>query len=627
MLSAAPVTLGFVDGEVGPILNDGESGMRSRFQSLSAAAHARPRVTSVAALFGLAAVSALVRAVVVGHVQGPFVFMDELGYERMAHSLARSGHFALFGKSGLAYSPLYPIVLSPIYALTSSMHTAYEWAKVENAVLISLSVFPIYGIARSVLPRGRAIGVAALSLLTPLMLYSGFEMSESLAYPVALLAIWTMLRAVRRPSIGSDALLLGAIGVATASRIQLIALVPAALTAILVVAVVRPDGARSRAIRRAVSKHALLFGACGLALAAVLAKRAMNGGGLPLAGRYSNVGTAHASPWRVLELAVEHLAELDFAVGVLPFAAALLAGYALYRFGFPRNALVFAAVAVASTIWFLLEVGFDAAAFDATSAHPRHQTALTDLPRIHERYLIYLVPFFLVALVAALPLLRNRIPISRHVAIAVVAAALPAAIPFGRVINGTRGIDSFALQMFGTSKGGGTVPVTHATTSILMLAALAAAVYLLAASLRLPPAATVLVTAVAFLGLSTLVLGTQLTPIPRSELGLPKQNAWVDRVVGRGADVSLVGAAKVPAAPLRETAFWNVSVGRLYYTCEQSFGADFGEQKLPGAIHARYAVVPARLNLPGRLLARDKPGKLVLIAPANGVLRIRGEDC
>ena len=81
--------------------------------------------------------------------------MDELGYERMAQSFAHTGHFSLFGKGGLAYSPLYPIVLSPIYALTSSAATAYEWAKVENAVLISLSVFPVYAIARSVLPRGR----------------------------------------------------------------------------------------------------------------------------------------------------------------------------------------------------------------------------------------------------------------------------------------------------------------------------------------------------------------------------------------------------------------------------------------------------------------------------------------
>jgi hypothetical protein len=78
---------------------------------------------------------------------------------------------------------------------------------------------------------------------------------------------------------------------------------------------------------------------------------------------------------------------------------------------------------------------------------------------------------------------------------------------------------------------------------------------------------------------------------------------------------------------VRETAFWNASVTRLYYTCERSFGPDFGEQKLPGTIRARYAVVPAKLDLPGRLLARDNAGKLVLIAPASGVLRTRAENC
>jgi hypothetical protein len=617
-----------VEREVG-LLGEANSDELSWFRSLSDVAYARPRAATVGALFGLAAVSTLLRALLVGQVHGPFVFMDELGYERMAWSFAHTGHFSLFGKAGLAYSPLYPVVLSPIYALTSSMHTAYEWAKVENAVLISLAIFPMYGIARSALPRGRAVGVAALSLLAPLMLYSGFEMSESLAYPLCLLAIWAMLRAARQASVVNDALVLVTIGLAAAARIQLVALLPAALTAVLLVAIVRPDRpqGRLRATWHAVLRHGLLFGACSVALVAVLARRAMNGGGLPLAGRYSNVGTAHASPWRVIELAVEHLAELDFAVGVIPFAAALLAGYALYRFGFPRNALVFASVAVASTVWFLLLVAFDAAAFDATSAHPHPQTALTDLPRIHERYLIYLVPFFLVALVAALPLLRAKIPRSRHVAIAAVAAALPALIPFGTVINGTRGIDSFALQLFGTTKAGRSVPVAHATTSILLLSGLLAVVYLLATSSRLPPPATVLVTGLAFLVLSTYELGTQLTAIPRKQLGLPNHNAWVDRVVGTSGDVTVVGGSARQVAAVRETAFWNVSVTRVYYTCERGFGPDFGEQRLTAPIVTRYAVVPTSLGVAGRVIARDPAGKLNLVAPAGNTLLASGTRC
>ena len=589
------------------------------------------------ALVGLAALAAALHAFLVGWVHGPFVFMDELGYERMAQSFAHTGHFSLFGKGGLAYSPLYPVVLSPIYALTSSMHTAYEWAKVENAVLISLSVFPVYGIARFVLPRGRSLGVAALSLLAPLMLYSGFEMSESLAYPLCLFAMWTMLRAARRPSVANDALLLAAIVLACGARLQLVVLVPAALTAFLLVALARPEpsAGRLRAVWRSVSEHRLLFGIAGVALVAGLARTAMNGGNLPLAGRYANVGTAHASVWRVFALFFQHLAELDWAVGVIPFAAALLAGYALIHFGFPRNALAFASVAVGSTFWLLLEVALDAAAFDATSAHPHNASVFTDLPRIHERYLIYLVPFFLIALFAVIELRRPDFPATRHlVGAAVVAAVLPALIPFATVINGTSAIDSFALQMFGTTKAGRTVPVAHATTLIVCLSALLAVVFLLAATRLLPPTAAVVITAVTFLGLSVLEVGKQVTPIARTQLGLPAHADWVDRAVGSHGDVSLVGGQGVPIVALRETAFWNGSVAHVYYACEPAFGTDFGELSVAveqgtgnvtspsGSLRARYAVVPGSWDVPGRVLARDPAGRLVLVAPSRGTLSV-----
>ena len=105
---------------------DGEA-VRTLGQSRSRAVSAAARANPAATLFGLAAVSVVLHAICLHFVHGPFIFMDELGYKQMAQSFARTGHFSLFGKSGLAYSPLYPVVLSPIYALTSSTVTAYEW--------------------------------------------------------------------------------------------------------------------------------------------------------------------------------------------------------------------------------------------------------------------------------------------------------------------------------------------------------------------------------------------------------------------------------------------------------------------------------------------------------------------
>jgi hypothetical protein len=607
-------------------------------ERLTAASRAHPSAAMLIALVGLAAVSSLFRVLVVSWVHGPQVFLDALGYQRMALSFAHTGHFSLFGKTGLAYSPLYPVVLSPIYGLTSSVHAAYEWAKVENAVLISLSVFPLYAVARSVLARNRAFGVAALSLIAPLMLYSGFAMSESLAYTLFLVAIWAMLRTVRNPSLCNDGLLLAAIALASAARLQQVALIPAALTAILLVALLRRDTSQGRLheVRRAISQHWLLFGLAAAGLVVVLAGRAMSGGDLPLAGRYANVGTAHASPLRVIELAVQHLAELDFAVGVIPFAAALLAGYGLVRAGFPRKALVFASVAVAATFWILLEVAFDAAAFDSTVNRPNPGPSLVDLPRIHERYLIYVMPLFFVALVAALPLLRAKIPARRHLAIAGVAAALPVLIPLRTVINNTSSIDSFALQAFGTVKSGAIVPIAHPTLAILFLSALIAFGYFRAA-VGSAPTLAVFVTAVALLGMGLLELGRQVGRDSPAKLGLPANASWVDRVVGKDGDVSLVGGAEVRRIALEETAYWNLSVSHLYNTCKVSFGTDFGEQPLTsagpdgtltgpsGAIHARYAVVPTAFGIHGRVLARNPAGKLVLIAPPEGMLRVPAE--
>src|SRR6185437_5081584 len=81
--------------------------------SMQVANSARTRPAAVT-LVGLVAGSVVLRIVIASAVHGPFFFMDELGYQQMARSLARTGHFALFGKAGLAYSPLYPTLLSPV---------------------------------------------------------------------------------------------------------------------------------------------------------------------------------------------------------------------------------------------------------------------------------------------------------------------------------------------------------------------------------------------------------------------------------------------------------------------------------------------------------------------------------
>jgi hypothetical protein len=603
--------------------------------ALGAPLRAHPRAATAGALIVLAGLGAAAHALIASWVHGPFFFMDELGYEQMARSFAHTGHFSIFGKSGLAYSPLYAVVISPIYALTSSAHTAYEWVKVMNAVLMSLSVFPVYGIARFVLSRRQSLGVAALALIAPLMSYTSLELSENLAYPLFLVAVWRLLCALREPSPRNDALVLGAILLACAARLQAVVLVPATLTAIVLVAARAAATGRSwkDVLRRTIAQHRLLFTTLGVGLAATVVRTIQDGGNVPLAGRYAAVGHARPSLVDIAKITLQHLGALDLAVGVVPFACALALGYALARSRFRRPAFMWAAVATATTFWLLLEVGFDAAGFDKTYRLSTGQLR-GDLPRIHERYLIYVVPFFLVALMAALRYGRTRVSRRAHLVVAVIAAVLPAVIPFARDINYTSVAESPSLQLLGDVKHGVVVAIDHPTATALALSILLAAVYLVAFLDRRPPLALV-VTVLSFAAISFVAIARMASAATGSTGELPPRLAWVDRAGKQGVVmISGIGTSKVAAI---ETAYYNASVTRLYYLCVPAFEADYGERPLTlgngngfldrgSPLRARYVVVPTSFGVRGRVLSRDVRGGLELVAPTRGVVVIRAQN-
>jgi hypothetical protein len=576
----------------------------------------------VVCLIALAALSTALRIALVIKVNGPLVFLDELGYERLAESIGRSGQLALFGKQGLSYSPLYSVVLAPIYAVGVSAVTAYHWIKIVNAFLISLSIFPVYKIARFVLPRGHSLGVAAVSAFAPLMYYAAFAMSENLAYPLALVSVWAMLIAVRTPSARADAMLLAAIVAASLARLQLVVLLPAAVTAVILAASFarqRAGESFARSLGTALKRHPLLLGAT-VALVLLAGARSVAGHGLlSFAGRYANVGArGFPSPWRLIELAARHVAGLDLAVGVFPFVAALVAATAFFRFGSRRDHAPFAAVALSLTAWLLLETAFDAALFDVPP----------DLPRIHERYLIYVVPFFLVALFAAVRLPESKAPYRTYLAAAGVAGLLPLLIPYHTVVNVTNVVDSFGLQPFGRFLGGRYVPVAHATLSAVFVAITFAMAFVVVRS-RLR--AVIILTLVTFVSASSFVLNRIDTTAASAAMLVPAQRDWVDRAVPTGEVILVAGAGK--QLPWHETAFSNLSISRVYSLCSSVFGPEFGEQRVTvgkggrlrdpaGYLDARYAVVPVDLRVRGPVVARNTKGRQVLVAPTEGRLSV-----
>ena len=82
--------------------------------------------------------------------------------------------------------------------------------------------------------RGYALLAAGLTLALPGLAYSGFLMTETLFYPVFVLASWAMAATLLRPTLRNQLLLLGALALAVGTRLQAVVLVPAFLLAVVI---------------------------------------------------------------------------------------------------------------------------------------------------------------------------------------------------------------------------------------------------------------------------------------------------------------------------------------------------------------------------------------------------------
>jgi hypothetical protein len=582
----------------------------------------RERASATAVVLGvLVGASFVVRVLLLTRVQGPWIFPDELGYQQVAVNIAH-GRLAIYSENGLSYSPLYPLVLSPIFALGLSAPDAYGWIKAVDALLMSLSLLPAYAIARFLLPRKPAYLVALLVALAPLMYYSALGMSENLAFPLVLIAVWLLLRTLDRASPRNDLWFLIAIVAAAATRIQLVTLLPAGLTALGLVGLLPAHRARPRLsdLRRLLDAHrTLVLGSIALVLVGVV-PAAFGHSPLSAAGRYSSVpGTSHPSLAHMAKLFVYHAAELFFAAGGLPFAATVAAAWILVARGVSRRAIVFGSTTVALAFWLLVETAI------ATDSFERQG----DAPRIHERYVFYLVPLFLTVFVGALR--DDRVRRTRvGAALAIVVAALAAlAIPYQTVINGTVVADTFSLQF--VARKGSLQAIDHASLVALAVAVGLAAAFAL---LRSRPIVAIGVLVVAF-SYDSAVLGSRIESASRGEKTFftSSHYDWVDRTHPTSGVSLITGPGVTDPVAEWHTAYYNLRIDRLYYTCRRTLSVDFGERRVSltpsglllvgGApLHAQSVVVQNGLGVVGTVIARDRVAGEELVTLPRGILRI-----
>jgi hypothetical protein len=149
---------------------------------------------------------------------------DEAIYADRAISLWRHASLTVLNGEGAGYSVLYPAVAG-IPLSVGSLATGYASLKLLQALVMSLVAVPLALYGRRLMPTGYALFAGALALASPLLLYSGFVMTEVLYYVLATLALLGIARAIESSSKRDQFIALVFIGLAVLTRVQAVVLV------------------------------------------------------------------------------------------------------------------------------------------------------------------------------------------------------------------------------------------------------------------------------------------------------------------------------------------------------------------------------------------------------------------
>lgn len=121
-------------------------------------------------------------------------YPDELLYLSLGESLWNHHNIQVFNVASYFRKATYPLLIAPAFAFGEVKMRGMVIALV-NAIVISLGIFPVYGLAKRILNQEKYILLCAtLYILSPTMTYSMTYMSENLAVPLALLFLYLVYR-------------------------------------------------------------------------------------------------------------------------------------------------------------------------------------------------------------------------------------------------------------------------------------------------------------------------------------------------------------------------------------------------------------------------------------------------
>jgi 4-amino-4-deoxy-L-arabinose transferase-like glycosyltransferase len=566
----------------------------------AAVAGVRARAVAAPAWLWLVAIvlgSAVLRIVLARRMVAPWIMVDELIYSELAKSFAHQGQFLVRDVTSSGYGFVYPVLIAPAFRLFSSVPQAYTAAKAIDSVLMSLAAVPAYLLAKHVVRPSLALLAAVLTVAVPSMVYTGTLMTENAFYPLFLTCALLLVLVLERPTPVRVAALLALSLLAFLTRAQAVALIPAILTAPLLL-----PRARWREFR-------LLYGlVAGAGLLVLLYEVARGRSPLDALGAYRSATDSSYSAGTVFRWFVYHVGELDLYVGVLPFAALL------YLACTRERRTPFVAAALPLVFWLVLEV----AAFASTQSQ-----------RIEERNMFFVAPLFFIALCLWI---ERGLPRQRAAAACtVVAAALVGVVPYSGLLNGNATSDTLAFLPLWTLQD--TVTTLDEIGMVVVLVAIALALLLLLVPVRYAlalPAAVLVLYALALWTIETNPHGG----IQHASLGAlfggtsNPDREWIDHNVGADADVGvLYDSPTMDKFTVWTNEFFNRSVHRVAYTQDPTPGG-LPETKATidqeGFVHGldRPGYVLSALPLVGAPVVRDKAKGLTLWR-VNGVPRLQ----
>jgi Dolichyl-phosphate-mannose-protein mannosyltransferase len=598
----------------------------SRLGAVISLGNVRARVAALPTwllVAGVVAASFVYRLVYALRDPAPWMFTDELAYSELAKSFGTNGEFALRGVEGTGgFGLLYSILISPAYALFDAIPDAYDGIRVLNCLFMSAAAVPTYLVARRLAPRHLALLAAALAVALPSVMYSGNVMTENAFYPATALFILTLVRALERPTVVRQLVVFAAIGVAFLIRVQALTFVGILLAAIAVVSLLDALAARDGSAVRRLRVSAVRFWPTAAILAlggvAVVVRQELRGQQLrDILGGYAGVAQSNYTVAEVGHWFLYHVAEIDILLGVFPFAALIAVVLAGLRPTAEREHRIFAAVALPVAGTFLLVGAAYATDFGAE--------------RIVERNVFHLAPVAFIALAAWVSPGFPR-PWWAVAPAALFAGSVTLALPLNSFFGGT--------IVHSTS---GLVPIwrwrdrlfsPESIDEVVFLAAAAAALVFAGLPRRFGlvlPAVVLLFYAAANRPVEGFTHGASEGAYVSGVGSGPRD--WVDRAVGRDADVATFWYTGTNPMPYFQAQFFNRSIDRAYtltgpydglvtsfrHVAIRPSGVLFDAATQP--VRERYVVTDSGTRLEGTVVGRNSAGMRVY--EVTGPLTVR----